>query len=376
MTVEAMRVGIDISVLSNLRTGVENYTLKLIEGLSQVDPLNHYTLFSRTDDTNFTLPANFSFKTRRSLLNRPLWRQVVLPRFAVSHKVEVFHSPIMSFPVMGNFRRVVTIHDLLWTKITRPGDIATYLRHRFWLRNIFRFSDRIIAVSRNTKNDILNLMPDVDAGKIAVIHEAAGEEYKVVDDAEKINMTRERYKIDGPFILTVSLMRRRKNMHRLISAYSILRKEHKIDAKLVIVGKRTSVHNDLLKQCHELDLAEDVIFTGYIPTADLVHIYNAADLFVYPSLNEGFGIPVLEAMACGTPVVTSNTSALPEVAGDAAILVNPYDVEELAHAMHGVLHDEELKQTLTEKGLERAKMFSWEKTARETIEVYRQVAEQ
>ena len=165
-------------------------------------------------------------------------------------------------------------------------------------------------------------------------------------------------------------------MHRLISAYSILRKEHKIDAKLVIAGKRTSVHKDLLKGCHELGLAEDVIFTGHVPTVDLVHIYNAADLFVYPSLNEGFGIPMLEAMACGTPVVTSNISALPEVAGDAAILVNPYNVEELAHATYGVLHNEELKQTLIEKGLERARMFSWEKTARETIEVYRQVAEQ
>lgn len=395
-----MRIGIDVSVLSNVTTGVENYTLKLIQGLSQVDSLNRYILFSNTDEGRcklFQLPLssgpdktdpydlplpeterlsrNFSIKTSHSFPNRPLWRQLAIPSLAADSKVRVLHSPFMSFPIMGKFKKVITVHDLYWLKISSFRDMGTYLKYKFWMRAASRMADRIITISQSTKNDILNLIPHIDE-KIDVILWAAGKEHKVLYDMEKVSAVRNRYRIEGHMILTVSLMRPRKNMSHLISAFSILKSSHKTQAKLVIVGGKTHIYNNLVKQCHKLNIVDDVIFAGHMTTTELVYMYNAADLFVLPSLYEGFGLPVLEAMACGTPVITSNISSLPEVAGNAAILVNPYDVEELAHAMYKVLDNKGLKRILIEKGLRRAKMFSWEKTARKTLEVYRQVAEQ
>jgi glycosyltransferase involved in cell wall biosynthesis len=370
-----MRIGIDVSVLTNLKTGVENYTLKLIEGLSRIDSLNHYILFSHTRDVGFRPPSNFTVETGTFPTSRAFWRQIVLPSLASRHKVEVFHSPIMAFPIRGSFRRVVTIYDLSWIKVAGLRDAATYLQYKFWLKRIFALADRIITVSQSTKNDILRILSDENPDRIHVVHGAAGEEFKVIDDNKKTDIIKSKYRIDAPVILTVSLMRRRKNLQRLISAFSILKKKHGMDMKLLIVGKKTSMYRNLLKQCCEMGLRDNVVFTGHVPTTEIVYIYNAASLFVYPSLYEGFGIPVLEAMACGIPVIASNISALPEVVGDAGILVNPYDIEELACVMSKILDDEKLKRTLIEKGLKRARMFSWEKTARETLATYHKIAE-
>ena len=183
-----------------------------------------------------------------------------------------------------------------------------------------------------------------------------------------------KYSITGSFILFVGNISPRKNILALLQAFNKLKKRG-IKHKLVIAGKKDQRYEQVLKTLNELNLGGEVIFTGYVPEEDLPKLYNAADLFVYPSLYEGFGLPILEAMACGTPVVASNVSSLPEVAGDAGLLVNPQDVDALTNAMYKVLTDDKLKESLIDKGLERAKFFSWEKTARETLEVYKEVAE-
>jgi glycosyltransferase involved in cell wall biosynthesis len=183
---------------------------------------------------------------------------------------------------------------------------------------------------------------------------------------------RSRYRLPEGYVLFVGSVERRKNLRGLLQAYARLL-ETDVACPLVIVGTRRRGAGEIGRTLQELHLEESVIFTGYVPDADLPAIYTGADLFVFPSLYEGFGLPPLEAMACGTPVVCSNAASLPEVVGDAAIMVDPYDVEGLAEAMLRVLTDADLREHLRRKGLERARQFTWERTARETVAVYREV---
>jgi glycosyltransferase involved in cell wall biosynthesis len=204
--------------------------------------------------------------------------------------------------------------------------------------------------------------------KIRVTPYAAHTRFRVLPDRSLLSQVKSKYKTSNHFILAVSNMQPRKNLSRLMQAFARARQQHGIPHKLVLVGQQLWLTENDLAQARIL--GDSVVLTGYVPDADLPLLYNAADVFAYPSLYEGFGLPVLEAMACGTPVITSNLSSLPEVAGDAALLVNPYSVEEMSDALVQVLTNGALKTSLRERGLARAGTFSWERTARQTVEVY------
>jgi glycosyltransferase involved in cell wall biosynthesis len=226
----------------------------------------------------------------------------------------------------------------------------------------------IISISHHTKYDMLKHFK-IPEDKIKVIHLAANECYKPLkeDEIYKIN---EKYSLNHPYILYVGGLEPKKNIPTLLKAFYKLKK-HDVNHKLVITGEKRWNYKSIFETIDKLNLQKEVIFTGYIPDEDLPALYNAADLFVYPSLYEGFGLPPLEAMACGTPVITSNTSSLPEVVGDAGIMVNPYDIDELTNKMYKVLTNEGLTEELSKKGLERAKLFSWKKCAEETLNTYK-----
>ena len=231
-------------------------------------------------------------------------------------------------------------------------------------------AERIIAVSSSTKKDIMKLL-NISSEKIRVIYLGIGSLYHPLEKKE-VEDFRRKEEIFGSFILYVGTLKKRKNVLNIIRAYKKI-KEKGIKEKLVIVGNKSGEYQNIYKAVKRSKLEKDVFFSGYVDEALLPFYYNSAFLFIYPSLYEGFGLPILEAMASGTPVITSNVSSLPEVVGDAAILVNPNNIEEMAEMMQKVLTNQKLREKMREKGLKRAKLFSWERCARETLNLYEEI---
>lgn len=285
---------------------------------------------------------------------------------------DLVHDPTGVAPLsLTNTLRVVTICDVFPYVQPHTSTTLERLIYHHWLPRILPHIDAVITISQQSKNDIIQHLP-ISPEKVTLISLAANAIFRVLPPND-ITTALEQHVAETPYILYVGSIEPRKNLLRLLKAYAHLR-EWSEQWHLVIVGARNIWKSTPVAEAvKKLGMQDCVHFTGYIPEEDLPALYNAADLFVFPSLYEGFGLPVLEAMACGTPVVTSNTSSLPEVAGDAALLVDPYDVEAIAAAMQRILSVSDLAADLRQRGLERAKQFTWEKTARETIKVYERV---
>ena len=297
--------------------------------------------------------------------------QAEIALLARKHKLDLVHDPTGSAP-LGLVRtgRVTTIHDVVPYVYPETSSRLDRLIYRYWLPSSVQGMDAIITDSQCSKGDIVRFLkvPEED---VHVVPIASNRRYAPTN-ASATGAVLAKYEVESPYILYVGSIVPRKNLVRLLEAYSeLLRWSGKW--RLLIAGARKWRSSPVYETVERLSLADSVQFVGYVEEADLPALYSGADLFVFPSLYEGFGLPVLEAMACGTPVVTSNVSSLPEVAGDAAILVDPYRVGQIAEAMQRVLADGTLAGELRAKGMERAEQFSWERTARETIAVYEKV---
>ena len=283
----------------------------------------------------------------------------------------LIHDPTGVMPLfLTGSRRVATIHDVIPYIYPETSTKLDKLIYHYWLPLAVRRLDAIITDSQQSKRDIIFYLR-VKEEKVFVIPCAANARYRPLTTRE-IQSALARYDINFPYILYVGSLESRKNLPRLLEAYARAR-QNVPQWKLVIVGARKWKFTPIFETVQRLGLEPHVHFTGYVEEEDLPAVYNGADLFVFPSLYEGFGLPVLEAMASGTPVITSNCSSLPEVAGDAAILIDPYDVDAIAEAMQQVLLNPSLAASLRVKGLAHAKKFSWERTAQETIAVYERV---
>jgi glycosyltransferase involved in cell wall biosynthesis len=273
-------------------------------------------------------------------------------------------------------KRVVTVHgDLHWVlpEYVRNANRLTILRTRYLERLVSKGFDYFIAVSESVKRSLIRY-PGVPEDRIKVIYEGVDTDlFRVIEQKGKDSFKKEKG-LEYPYILHVSNYARKKNAQTLVNAYVELKKQG-IKHRLVIAGRRWE-QSDVRNLIEKLKINEDVIFLGGVPQEELNLLYNCADLFVFPSLHETFGLPILEAMACGCPVITTNAFAMPEVAGDAALLLdNPKDTSELCHKMHRLLTEQSLRAQLRTRGLERVKQFSWEKCAKETLEVYEKVYE-
>jgi glycosyltransferase involved in cell wall biosynthesis len=266
---------------------------------------------------------------------------------------------------------VTTVHDLSYALF--PDDAPP--RDKLVLGRLLPMSVRkakaVIVVSQNTRKDIVQRFRVPDE-RINVIYEAAPPHIRRVTTVDELERVRARYGIKGDFVLAVGNLQPRKNLSRLVEAFAVVRRS-RVPAQLAIVGQARWRESEAMRLVQERGLTKDVIFTGYVPDADLPGLYSGAAAFAYPSLYEGFGLPVLEAMTCGAPVITSNTSSLPEVAGDAALQVDPTSVRALAEAMQAILTQGDLATRLSQRGLRRAAMFSWERAAQQTLEVYERV---
>jgi glycosyltransferase involved in cell wall biosynthesis len=288
------------------------------------------------------------------------------------HRLDIVHDPTGVSPLLLTpGRRVATIHDVIPLISPAASTTLDRLIYQHWLPRIARRLDAILTVSACSRHDIVRLL-GVDPTRVHVVPNAVGPAFAPTP-REQVEAVVRRHGISAPYILYVGSVEARKNLSRLLDAYATLRAQDS-SRQLVIVGAAGWKSSPVYATVERLGLGRSVLFTGYIPDADLPALYGGADLFVFPSLYEGCGLPVLEAMACGTPVVTSNTSSLPEVAGDAALQCDPEDVPALAQAMHDLLRDPARQHDLRERGRAWAQTFSWERTATETLQVYQQLA--
>ncbi len=371
-----MRVAIDVRTVTQARSGVGNYVLNLLAGLRQVAPEHEFFLVGQRRNLEILgqgQPPGLRHQARLSHESHPwgdLWEHLWLPRVLGRHGVQVMHGPATLIPLAGDgYACVATIHDLvafLYPE-TIPKKYALYMT---WLmRRVVQRAQRIISVSQCTKDDLVRVL-GVPSERIAVIHEAAQPGFRPLEDQAALARVRRRYGIDKPFFYHVGNVEPRKNLPRLLKAFLLLRQRLAGRAQLVISGQKGWLTGQLHGAMSKLDLDEDVIFTGYMPQEDLPLMMNAALAFVFPSLYEGFGLPALEAMSCGTPLITSNLSSLPEIVGDAALLVEPRDEKQIAEAMWRVFEDAGLRQRLKLAGMERAARFSWPEAARQTMAVY------
>ncbi len=367
-----MRVGIDARLVFYRRAGISQYTLHLVEQLAAIDQRDEFIVFqSRKDPLTLVDQPNFR---RRSLWTPPHHRleQLLLPLELAAVDLDVLHSPDFIPPFRRACKSVITVHDLnflLYRDFLTPESASYYGQ----IDQAVRKCDHIIAVSQSTKRDIIQLT-GAPEDKITVVHEAAHPSYRPLDAEEAMRSVQEHFGLGRPFVLFVSTIEPRKNVPTLLRAFRRLLDDYRAEVDLVLAGEKGWLFDDVFKLVRELSLEDRVRFLGRVDTDDLMNLYNAARLLVHPALYEGFGLPPLEAMACGTPVVASNTSSLPEVVGDAALLIDPNEADELTVAIWRLLSDEDLRAQMREKGLKRAQLFSWRKAAEETLAIYRRLS--
>lgn len=384
-----MKIGIDARFLTHpQKGGFKTYTENLVAALAQVDVDNEYVLYlDRPPLPHTKLPCQPNFSARIVSGQIPMvglpWReQVGLTRQIVKDRVDLLHSPCLTAPLRLTCSLVVTIHDMIWffpEKFSRGNTWSVRRKLMEWYYHWIpqyaaKNASAIITVSQAAKESIEELL-GLDDNRIFITHEATSPLFRRVNDDQQIESVRCKYRLPPEFILAIGSADPRKNIKTLVQAYALLPAEFQSRFRLVIVWTHSFLAAELTRYIESLHLTERVQFLEQVPNEDLVLIYNAATLFVFPSLYEGFGLPVLEAMACGTPVVAANNSSIPEIADEAALLVDAQDPRMMAETMRLALCDRTLRATLTQKGLERVKNFSWEKCARATINVYRQALE-
>jgi glycosyltransferase involved in cell wall biosynthesis len=367
-----MRVAIDARKLHDF--GIGTYIRNVLRQLARLDQETEFVLLCHQPDLGIGAQLGPNFRTvLEPSANYSLREQIRVPWTLMRERPDVFHSPHYVLPPAVRCRSVVTIHDTIHLTFPQylPNRLAyAYARASMW--SAARRSHRILTVSEASKRDILRFF-DVPEEKVVVVYNAIDERFSREPDPESVARVRERFQLHQRFVLYVGNIKPHKNLVRLIGAFDAIRRDLD-DVKLLIIGDEISKYPALRRAVHEHKLHKQVRFLGYLPDDTLAILYRLASVFVFPSLYEGFGLPALEAMASGTPVVTSNVSSLPEVAGDAAVLVDPYETASIEEGIRRVLTTPALAAEMRRKGLARAREFSWEQSVAKTWNLYREVA--
>jgi glycosyltransferase involved in cell wall biosynthesis len=372
-----VHIGIDASRAAvATRTGTEWYSLQVIRRLVALNTEDTYTLYTRVPLPG-DVPLDPPRVAARVMPFPRLWTHARLSWELARRPPDVLWIPAHVLPLVHPRRSVVTIHDLGY--LYYPTGHRRL--HRLYLRLSTAWSARVaahlIAVSEATKADLVREY-GVSPDKVTVIYHGIDERFQPLADPADLAAVRRRYGIAGPYVLYVGTLQPRKNLARLVEAFGQLVSREGIRERfqLVLAGRKGWLYNTIFEAVARLGLTERVVFPGYVPAEDVPTLMAGAQLFVLPSLYEGFGLPVAEALACGVPVVCANASSLPEVAGDAALLVDPTDVDALAGAMRRALTDEDLRRELIARGFQQAARFSWDRCAAETLAVLHQVGEE
>jgi len=381
-----VRIGIDYTAAVRQGAGIGRYCRELVRALARQEDGHEYVLLvagrlsapqmaalraELGDSPHFGLQPLW---LSERWLNR-LWHrlQIPLPVEAAAGRLDLFHSPDFTLPPVWRARTILTVHDLSFLRVPQYAEpnLRAYLEQA--VPRSVRRADLVLADSQNTKDDVVELL-HVPAERVWVVPAGVEPRFHRVADATELARVQQAYGLTRPFILSVGTLQPRKNFTGLIEAYHLLRAQHHVPHQLVIVGGKGWLYEPILRRVAELGLQEEVRFLGFAADADLPALYSLADLFAWPSFYEGFGIPVLEAMACGTPVVASNVSSLPEVVGDAGLMVTPGDGEALADALRRLLTDATLRADLIARGHAQAARFTWERAAQLLLQAYQQAA--
>ncbi|MBI4049194.1 MAG: glycosyltransferase family 4 protein [Candidatus Doudnabacteria bacterium] len=361
-----MTIGIEAE-RANLpqKTGVEVYAAELIKNLARQDAKNDYVLYFRSQPQDWfqQLPPNFKLKV---IPFPKFWTQLRISWEILWHPVDVLAILASALPIWHPANSVVTVHDVAWKLF--PEAFTPFMRRYLEWSTSFavRSASKVIAVSESTKRDLVKYY-QINPEKIEVIPLAAGEQFRPQSYEQSQPILDKFGLVYQKYILFVGTMQPRKNIPRLVEAFIRLKQKNHIEEKLVIVGKKGWLWQPIEKKIAEGGLGQAVKVLDYVTDEDLPALFSGASVFTLPALYEGFGIPPLEAMACGVPVVVSNVSSLPEVVGDAGILVDPNSVDSIAEGLLKGLTDKEFKASMVQKGLEQAAKFSWEETARKTL---------
>jgi len=368
-----VRIGIDARKLHDF--GIGTYIRNLLRELARLDRSTEFVLLCRPDDSESIRALGENFRPVIELAgNYSIAEQFKVPLALQRERVTLFHAPHYVLPPLVRCRSVVTIHDcihLMFPQYLPNRGALAYARTSMAMAA--KRATRVLTVSETSKNDIMRFFGTA-ASKIDVIYNAYDARFGVEPREEDVVRVRERYQLHDEFVLYAGNVKPHKNLERLIDAFHIVRSRGLDHLKLVMIGDDISKYASLRRAVHQYQLHKYVRFLGYLPEETLAVMYRLAGVFVFPSLYEGFGLPPLEAMASGTPVVTSNVSSLPEVTGDAAQLVDPYDPEAIADGIYRVLTDVDLRRELRRRGLARARQFSWETSVRRVREIYGEAA--
>lgn len=371
-----MKIGIDCRIYSSKFTGIGRYVYELTHRLAKLDKENEYVLFFNKPEYETFKPPSERFK--KVLADAPIYtlrEQFHFLKVLNKERLDLMHFTHFNRPLFYKGPSIVTIHDLILSFF--PGKKKTSLIHRFGyhliLRAAVKKAKKVITISENSKKDLETLL-HTSSDKIEVIYQGVGREFSRIDDPALIDDTLKRYEISEPFLLYTGVWRSHKNVPNLIKAFNELKKELSLkDLKLVITGKEDPFYPEVKETAHKLGLESDVIFTGLVPEPTLIALYNAALAYVFPSLYEGFGLPPLEAMACGTPVAASDLSSIPEICGKGnAVFFDPRNYHDIAQKVNALLKDTKLQEKLVENGLKRVQDFSWETMARQTLSLYKE----
>jgi len=371
-----MKIGIDARAAKWYRgTGIGTYCYQLIHSLNKIDKYNDYSLFVPKDcKLDIPFKNNFHIKDIKQENQNNFWDEVNIPNTLVDKNMDIYHVPQngVGLPTSKNCPYVITLHDVIPYKM--PETVGEQYLKIFneKLPDIISMCDGIITVSEYSKQDIVETF-NFPREKIYVTYLASEDIYKPYNKPLSKLIIEKNYSISGDYILYIGGFSPRKNILGLMDSFSILLPKLKKDLKLVIAGSKGKSYDIYKKRAQDLHIEDNVIFPGFISMDHMPFMYNACELFVYPSFYEGFGLPPIEAMACGVPVIASNVTSIPEIVKDSTLLVNPYDIVDLSEKMYNVLHDNDLRQSLITKGLKRSSTLTWEHTATDTLNAYKDI---
>jgi glycosyltransferase involved in cell wall biosynthesis len=383
-----VKIGIDYTSAARQGAGIGRLTRNIIRALAEIDEENEYTLLVQGRELSYP-PAtpharnvasgipNANFYEVRTWIDERwwnrIWHRLHLPIAVewIVGQVDLFHSPDFTLPpVRSGTKTMVTVHDLSFLRLPDCFEPAL-LRHLTTnVPRAVRGADWVLVDSASTRRDVIELL-EVAENRVSVVYPGVDPRFKPIKDRQILERVQRKYHLPPRFILSVGTVQPRKNYAGLVQALALLDD----DISLVIVGGKGWLYKDLFQKVRDLDMEERVCFAGFVDDADLSAIYNLAEVFALPSLYEGFGIPPLEAMACGTPTIVADNSSLPEVVGDAGLLIDAHDPQTLASALTRLIRDATLRQKLGERGKAQARKFTWQNAARTLLATYKRVVE-
>lgn len=371
------RIAFDARYINDRYHGIGRYAFNLLKKMISQAPCYDFVLYRGEDRNTRFQWENILNKPNVSVIEgpRPIYwphEQLLWPYYIKRDSIDLFHTPYFVVPLLTEIPSIMTVHDMIF-------DIYPQYMPNAWMRPYYRFLmkyglekvSNIVTVSNNTAKELGNYY-QYSIDKLVIVHEGVDKEFFPIDNQERLDAVRNKYGLESPFILSVGAHRPHKNFGRLVKAFSFLRKDYPHD--LVIVGPLDERFADeVTREVAHFDLTERVVQLNWVPEYDLPALYVLAVAVVLPSLHEGFGLPALEAMACGTPIIAANNSSLPEVLEGAGILVDPYNLEDIADSMRLLIENDKIRMGLSQAGLKRSADFSWDKSAQRVLEIYREI---